>query len=380
MVESINEKSESILKSKKDRIKTLIEYYEELSVTIIKALESNQIVDLINIFGGNFKRRSYNLNVDYNYEDQFIEICSKLGIENPNQLLEEDIFKKIGISRRSKPYYDKEDYESIYEFSAIFTECFYAEKFILNPEGLSLTSSPEELDATLIKYEQRVNDKLISIESNFSVAKGYKTITVRATEQFMNKLEQEARIELDEENKLAKEDDKLAAYFTEKTNVQLDYKMGDVDTDKCAVPYSDVDVAKIIASADIVKADPIPTRVEPKPMPPIPANVKVKPMLNTIGDEYFKEHPDKIIGEMSISDFRNMIIVKGTKQDVISYFDKVFAQKAELVKDEVNIQPAAPEPTISVESISKKIKALQILADMGDEKALRKVKALKTLI
>jgi hypothetical protein len=38
------------------------------------------------------------------------------------------------------------------------------------------------------------------------------------------------------------------------------------------------------------------------------------------------------------------------------------------------------EPIISVESITKKIKALLILADMGDEKALRKVKALKTLI
>jgi len=379
LLKSINKDSEGILKSKKERIEKLIEYYGELNDTVLKALESNQIVDLINIFGGNFKRRSYNLNVDYNYEDKFKEICSKLGIENPNQILEEDIFKKIGISIRSKPYYDKEDYESIYEFSAIFTECFYAEKFILNPEGLSLTSSPEELDATLIKYEQRVNDKLISIESNFSVAKGYKDITIKATEEFMNKLEQEARFELDEENKLSKEDDKLAAYFTEKTNVQLDYKMGDVDTDKCAIPYSDVDVAKIIASADIVKADPIPTRVEPKPMPPIPANAKVKAILNTIGDEYFKEHPNKIIGEMSISDFRNMIIVKGTKQDVIDYFDKVFAQKAEPIKDEVNIQPVV-EPIISVESITKKIKALLILADMGDEKALRKVKALKTLI
>ena len=381
LLKSIDKDSDAYLKARKERIGTLIDYYEDLSVNVLKALESNQIVDLINIFGGSFKRRTYNLNIDYNDEDKFKRLCDKLGIENSKRLLNDNIFLDIGISNRAKNYWDTGDYESIYELSAIYSECFFAEKFILNPEGLSLTSSSDDLDATLIKYEQKVNDKLISIESNFVVTRGYKTITVRATEEFKSKLEGEARIELDEENKLSKEDSKLAAYFTEKTNVQLDYKMGEVDTSKCAIPYKDVDVAKIVASADIVKADPIPTRVEPKPMPPSSVTAKVKPMLNTIGDEYFKENPDKIIGEMSISDFRNMIIVKGTKQDVISYFDKVFAQKVEPKKDEVNIQPEPPTvPTISVESIGKKIKALLILADMGDEKALRKVKALKTLI
>jgi hypothetical protein len=242
------------------------------------------------------------------------------------QLLEEDIFKAIGVSRKPKAYWEKGDFESIYEFSSIYSQCYFAEKFILNPEGLSLVSSSDELDATLIKYEQRVNDKLISIESNFEVVKGYKTITVRANENFKLKLENEARIELDEENKLSKEDSKLAAYFTEKTNIQLDYKMGDIDSSKCAIPYSDVDVAKIIANADIVKADPIPTRIEPKPMPIVTSTPKVTPLLNTIGDEYFIQNPNKIIGEMSISDFRNMIVVKGTKQDVIQYFDKLFAE------------------------------------------------------
>jgi hypothetical protein len=444
LLKSIDKDSDAYLKARKERIGTLIDYYEDLSVNVLKALESNQIVDLINIFGGSFKRRTYNLNIDYNDEDKFKRLCDKLGIENSKRLLNDNIFLDIGISNRAKNYWDTGDYESIYELSAIYSECFFAEKFILNPEGLSLTSSSDELDATLIKYEQKVNDKLISIESNFVVTRGYKTITVRATEEFKSKLEGEARIELDEENKLSKEDSKLAAYFTEKTNVQLDYKMGEVDTSKCAIPYKDVDVAKIVASADIVKADPIPTRVEPKPMPPSSVTAKVKPMLNTIGDEYFKENPDKIIGEMSISDFRNMIIVKGTKQDVISYFDKVFAAKPEprninlaigdkfklkrngviyttifsvesfidndtvLIKENsdnqtiptdidkitklindgiwIKVDEVEPVPTPtpaaepSVDDIKRAIDTLEILAQMGDDDAKRAIETLKLLI
>lgn len=44
-------------------------------------------------------------------------------------------------------------------------------------------------------------------------------------------------------------------------------------------------------------------------------------MINTIGDKYFIDNPNKVLGEMSIG-FRNKIEVKGDKQVVISYFEK----------------------------------------------------------
>ncbi len=46
------------------------------------------------------------------------------------------------------------------------------------------------------------------------------------------------------------------------------------------------------------------------------------PDLNTISDKFFTENPDKILGEMSISDFRNTIIVKGMKKPEVEEYLK----------------------------------------------------------
>jgi hypothetical protein len=43
-------------------------------------------------------------------------------------------------------------------------------------------------------------------------------------------------------------------------------------------------------------------------------------MLNTIANSFFEAHPDKVLGEFSISDYMNKIIVKGTREEVESYF------------------------------------------------------------
>ncbi len=43
--------------------------------------------------------------------------------------------------------------------------------------------------------------------------------------------------------------------------------------------------------------------------------------LNTLGDKFFIDHPDKVLGEQSIQEYMNQIIVKGNKEDVIKYFN-----------------------------------------------------------
>lgn len=337
---AIDDKSRPFMKSRKERFKTLVEYYEELQSKVDLALQSNIIVDLINIFNGSFKRRSYNLNLNYEDIDDFKLICKNLNIENPQYLLEENIFKHIGVSNTTKASWERGDYESIYDLSSIYSQCSFAEKFILNPEGLSLVSTSDELDAVLVKYKQKVDDKLTSIASNFDVEEQYKGLKLVAKQEFKDKLEREARIELDEENKLSLQDNKLANYFTYKTNVQLSYRLSDIDLESCAIPYSDVDVAKIIATADIIPASTpeVVTATEPESDVDVVTTTpsKVKPTLNTIGDDYFNEFADKVIGEMSISDFRNMIIVKGTKNDVIKYFDKIFEENEPQISKTIN--------------------------------------------
>ncbi len=41
---------------------------------------------------------------------------------------------------------------------------------------------------------------------------------------------------------------------------------------------------------------------------------------NLIDDQFFTENPSKVLGEMSISDYMNMIVVKGNKESVVSFF------------------------------------------------------------
>ena len=530
----------------KDRMKTLVEYYGQLVDNIQKALDSNLIVDMINIFGGKFKQRSYNLNIDYYDINEFNSFCSKLNLSNQLMLLDEDMFKSIGVSRRTKSSWEKGDYESIYSLSEIYSSCFNAEKYILNPEGLSLTSSTEELNDTLIKFKQRLDDKVSAISLNFDIDDNkYNGFRIKPKEEYMLTLINSARIELDEENKLSKEDDKLASYFTQKTDIQLSYRLNDIDLSKCDIPYKEVDVRDIVSSIDTIENIPkdyssykklydsikkvvidldsiklgfyersgkisdafMPLAVELQELPSelnvigkrgyklimeqnyiqegdlmtdpridfaiyqdeniaIPLNYEMngmgmyveyvdngkiinqknlndtvnfcvntwmpnlveqdriigkpievkeaieetkKPLtpfakkeekskLTTISDSFFNENPNKIIGEQTISDFRNMIIVKGTKQDVISYFDKELEStpKEEEVIDNVDIklneleekQKEAQKEQIIEEvvyeptekDILDTIESLQVLADFGDESVLDTIEALKILI
>jgi len=160
-------------------------------------------------------------------------------------------------------------------------------------------------------------------------------------------------------------------------------------------------------------------------------------VINTIEDKFFTDNPDKILGEMSISDFRNMIIVKGTKKDVIYYFSKLDktdlnfrassilensvvefnklsnvdkSDKIEHVKEQLaindksvnllgfgldadmieagkaflkavdTVKPQEESNETQQQQIKDAIDALQFMADDGDQDAIEAIEALKLLL
>lgn len=486
LLASLNTNSPTYLKTRKERLQILVDYYIEFLEKINKALETGEVVDMVNVFNGSWKRRSYILNFSYD-KDEFINYCEKMGLKNISYLVEENIFKPIGLTEYYS--YDKNTVQ-ISDLSGIYADCFYADKFILRPEGLSVSSPSEELEHALQKLQKRVEEKIQSLEANYDVVNDYNHgFKITAKKEFITMLETTARLELDEENKLSKEDSKLAAYFTEKTNTQLSYKLRDVDLAKCDIPYTVIDINNItdenanidkiptnfkqynklyaaiknvVLDLDTIKigfyeksgkaGDVImPLAVEAQGLSPfhnalhldgnrymlimeqnykqngdlmtdpridfaiypeekiaIPLNfeqngtgyfveyvqdgkivnhknindtvkfcidtwmpnlvsqgriigkkpeevieevietetkksepknkVKTTSGLNTIGDKYFTDHPENVIGEMSISDFRNMIMVKGTKQNVITYFDKILKEGIPVKEQETVIE------------------------------------------
>ena len=456
-------KAESFILRKKDRIEVLVDYYIDLIETIKKANETKYSTDIINIFKGNFRRRDYHLSFEYYDEQNFKDLCRVLKIQNSENLLQEDLFRLIGVSKNTKYTYSSDNsYESVYDFIQINADCLNAEKFILNPEGVSLSSNIDELQKVLQKYQQRITDKVASINENFDIQENYRGFDLKPKENLKEKLILQAKIELDGENKLAQLGDKLASYFAQKTNIQLTYTSNEINTDNCNIPFEDIEVDTLklesiqldeipksfnnykklydalIKVVNVKKIDVgfyekvgkdgeafMPLSVEAQILYKgediigkkgyrlimeqnyvqngdlmtdpridfaiyndeeiaIPINYENNGMgiyaeyiqdgkildsknlnstikfcvdvwfknlkdqdrtilveeklkdkelrkevksatidtINTIGDKLFIDNPSKIIGEFSISDFRNMILVKGDKKDVINYFEK----------------------------------------------------------
>lgn len=483
--------SEPLINRKKDRIALLFDYYIDLIESIKKAIETRNSTDIINIFKGNFKRRDYHLSFEFYDEDNFKKLANTLRLQNIEWLLDEDIFKVIGISKRTKYY--NESFESINDFIQINADCLNSEKFILNPEGVSLSSPNEDLQRILQKYQERISSKIAAIEKNFEIENNYRGFDLLPKDTLKEQLKTQAKIELDGENKLALLGDKLASYFAQKTNKQLTYTYNNIDINQCDIPFEEMDVEsmklesinvdeiprdyanykklyeklnKVVLDLDEIKigytqkvgkkgdafmplsiemqelydeqnvlgkygtrlimeqnyvqngdlmTDPrIDFAIYKEDKIAIPINyenngmgiyteyvkdgkvvdlknlngtikfcidiwfknlieqdrvigtkkvvelikdesgqVKAKRQrldINTIGDKFFKENPTHILGEMSISDFRGQIIVKGTKQDVVDYFDK------ELSNIEMpNIENTAPITETKNENIPQKV-------------------------
>ncbi len=88
--------------------------------------------------------------------------------------------------------------------------------------------------------------------------------------------------------------------------------------------------------------------------------------MNTIGNQFFENHPDKVLGEFSIAPYMNKIIVKGSKQDVENYFGKqsTSTQKPEpkdFIKEHIIIGTVPKPESVkssqkNTEMINKKMK------------------------
>lgn len=73
-------------------------------------------------------------------------------------------------------------------------------------------------------------------------------------------------------------------------------------------------------------------------------------MLNTIGNDFFENNPNKVLGEFSIAPYMNKIIVKGTKEDVEKYFEKENLSNPAPEKSTAKVEPKVvlmnePAPT-----------------------------------
>ena len=84
-------------------------------------------------------------------------------------------------------------------------------------------------------------------------------------------------------------------------------------------------------------------------------------MLNTIDNNFFENNPDKILGEFSISQYMNKIIVKGTKDDVEKYFKENLknqpiteqSKKPDFIKEHI-VFATVPKNELSVFELWKK--------------------------
>jgi len=226
----------SSIKGLKTRLANLIQYYDDLIVSIKKANESKQIVDLVSIINRQYNQRTYDITSNYDnrldLKEYFVENGYNRNITN--NLFVEDIFASIGVYTKVQSY-DNNFYQSLKYLKELYAENTLAEKYILEPEGLSLSSNQEDLNALVDRYKAVLDSVIADIEYNFDKIGE----VLKPKEDYLLKLQEDAQIELDEENKLSLNSDELGKYFAEKTNSQLSYLKSDVDLSRCEIKYEE---------------------------------------------------------------------------------------------------------------------------------------------
>jgi hypothetical protein len=228
-----DDKIKSSIKGLKTRITNLTFYYTELIDTIKKANESKAIVDVVGILNRSYNQRTYDITSNYDNKLDLKEYFVENGYNraDTNNLFVEDIFAIIDVRTKIQSYEDGFD-NSLKKLKEIYGQNVIAEKYILEPEGLSLTSNSEDLDNLVEKYKSVLDSIQVDIDTNFVVNYGG---NIAPKQEYIDKLQEEAQIELDEENKLSLMSEELGSYFSSNTNVQLSYMKDDVDLEKCVL-------------------------------------------------------------------------------------------------------------------------------------------------
>lgn len=231
------EKLPSSVRNLKSRLETLTTYYSDLLESVTKADDSKLPVDLVNILNRSYNQRTYYVTSNYDAKLDLKEFLVDNGykrfeIEN---LFEDDIFANIGVYTKIDSWEGNFDI-SLKKLKELYGASVLAEK-LLASEGLSLTSRIEDLDALVERYKGVLESIKTDIEVNFDIeGKEGKLIP---KPEYIEKLTQEAQIELDEENKFAVKSDDLGDIFATKTNPQLTYLANDIDLDTCEVKYEE---------------------------------------------------------------------------------------------------------------------------------------------
>ncbi|HRH53137.1 MAG TPA: helicase-related protein, partial [Chitinophagales bacterium] len=232
-----DEEAKSYIRNLKPRLENLIGYYNDLIDAIKKADESKLAVDVVNIISRSYASRTYYITDNYDTKLELKEYLVENGFKRSEfeNLFEFDIFEKVEVYTKIDSYSPKYD-SSLKKLKDYYGSSVMAEK-LLASEGLSISSTIEELNSVVERYEANVTAITNDIKLNYDIV--YSDGKIIPKPEYVAVLVEEARIELDEENKLARSSDELGYIFAEKTNPQLTYLKSDVDLTKCEIHYDE---------------------------------------------------------------------------------------------------------------------------------------------
>ncbi len=264
------------------RLPNLIAYYDDLVSSISIANTSKKVVDLINILNTKYLMRGFYISENYDTEKETIDYLVKKGykLSELKNLFKIDIFSTIGVYTKNDPNdegWRQHKDSSLVELKQLYRSSFLAEKYILQPEGLSLTSRFEDLQALVNNYESKMEMFKADLETNFEVIGDEQNQKYKPQEAYLKKLIATAQIELDEENKLARNSEELGNYFADETNVMLTYLKNDVDLRNCSikkVKSSETNSYKSNTETTIIEED----------LPVVVEEVKIEPIIEEPND------------------------------------------------------------------------------------------------
>ncbi len=265
------------------RLPNMIGYYNDLIGQLSIANNTKKVVDLMNVLNTSYFQRSYNLSDNYDVKIEVIQYLVKKGFQKPDleNLFNIDIFSKIGVYTKANPndpLWIQNRETSLQELKQLFRSSFLAEKYILQPEGLSLTSRYEDLQALVDNYALKADMFKNDLESNFEMVGTEENQKFKPRQAYLDKLIAAAQSELDEENKLARNSEELGFFFANETNPQLTYLKNDVDLRKCAIKKVASDAAngyKGDVETTVINAPVILPVAEPKKIAKVKADKKI---------------------------------------------------------------------------------------------------------
>lgn len=305
-----DENVKSSVRGLKSRLETLIGYYDELILKLDNANKTKAAVDLVNILDRSYNSRTYYVTQQYDVKLELKEYLidngfKRIEIEN---LFENDIFAKVEVYTKLDTYDSKFNY-SLRKLKELYGSSVLAER-MLNAEGLSMSSNQEDLDLLIERYKVVVDSIKSDIETNINIVKSRDSEVLVPKPEYIEKLVNEAKIELEEENKYAQSSDILGDIFSNETNHLLTYLKDDVDLSKCEVKTSE-------CCETNGKTESVITKVEAFKFPDILNDIMPKHQIEVLESIGYSEHEETLNRLADIASSMNPKNDKG--KDTIMY-------------------------------------------------------------